>query len=465
MGFLDRFRRKPKAGETVGLPGYTIFDGSLTNHEKNSELSGTRKYRTYAELIQNTSAVAAGVRAYLDFIGNPNWRVSPANDTPKARQYAEIIDRSMRNSNRPWHSVVKRSATYVLYGFDLQEITLKKDDDGVTVVGAINARPQHTIELWDVDPNGKVLGVVQRTEDGKEKYIPMWKCIYTMDDSLTDSPEGLGLLRQVVASSKKLARLEQLEAFGYETDLRGIPIGRAPLSALADLVAKGKMTEDEAAAITAPMKQFLERHVKTPSLALLLDSMVYKSTGTAQIPSAIHRESIELLQGSGVGLAEVSAAILRINHEIARVLGVEHILLGQDRGTQSLSRDKTDTFRMRIEGILSELSWIYQQQIVIPIAVANAWPKELIPTIEHDPIRQVHIEELATVFESMARAGAPLAPNDPVINAIRDIARLPRAPEFTSFEDTSLIGTTPPPEPGGIPNQPRPKPNPKPESK
>jgi hypothetical protein len=245
-----------------------------------------------------------------------------------------------------------------------------------------------------------------------------------------------------------LSRLEQLEAFGYETDLRGIPIGRAPLSALADMVAKGKLKKSEADKITAPLKDFLENHVKTPSLALLLDSMVYKSTGTAQIPSNVYRESIELLQGDGVGLAEVSAAILRLNHEIARVLGVEHILLGQDRGTQSLSADKTDTFRMRIEGILTELSWVYQQKIVIPMAVANGWPVDLIPTIKHDPIRQAHLDELAKVLESLARSGAPLDPDDPVINAIRDIARLPRAPEINRMADVSLLGTTPAPPRG-----------------
>ena len=94
--------------------------------------------------------------------------------------------------------------------------------------------------------------------------------MYLVDDSLNDSPEGLGLFRHLVDPNKRLKRYEQLEGYGFETDLRGIPVGRAPFSALAQMVTSGEITDEDRAKIEEPMREFIRSHIKNPALGILL---------------------------------------------------------------------------------------------------------------------------------------------------------------------------------------------------
>ena len=119
---------------------------------------------------------------------------------------------------------------YRFYGFSIQEWTARRRDDGFLTFADIAPRSQRTIERWDVDEAGQVLGALQRSPQTQEEiYLPREKLLYIVDDTLNDSPEGLGLFRHLVAPSRRLKRYEQLEGFGFETDLRGIPIGRSPV--------------------------------------------------------------------------------------------------------------------------------------------------------------------------------------------------------------------------------------------
>ena len=144
-----------------------------------------------------------------------------------------------------------------------------------------------------------------------------------VDDTLNDSPEGLGIFRHLAAPAKRLERYEQLEGFGFEMDLRGIPIGRAPFSDLAKMVEKGTLSNAERIKIEAPLREFIEKHIKNPKLGLLLDSMTYETSDDAARPSNQRLWDVELIKGSSTSFAENAAAIERLNRELARILGVE----------------------------------------------------------------------------------------------------------------------------------------------
>src|SRR3546814_20251145 len=58
------------------------------------------------------------------------------------------------------------------------------------------------------------------------------KIVYAVDDTLSDSPEGLGLFRHLAKTAYRLETFLSLEEIGFTTDLRGIPVARAPLGEL-----------------------------------------------------------------------------------------------------------------------------------------------------------------------------------------------------------------------------------------
>jgi len=437
-----------KPTETVGEGGTAIYSGYIQPKEKSTDLTGQQRWITFSEILVNVAIVGAGVRYFLNLVGKAGWKVQPSDPkNPEAVEIAKKIEDILYDMDTPWIRVVRRAAMYRFYGFSIQEWTAKLRDDGVLALKDIEPRPQPTIERWDTDETGKVIGVVQRSvQSQKEIYIPRSKCVYMVDDSISDSPEGLGLFRHITPHAKRLMRYEQLEGIGYETDLRGIPVLKAPLAFLQRLVDEKKITPQTKAQIEQPLRDFITNHVRGPETGLLLDSVPYRTTDEKGTPSSVQQFMVDLLRGDAAGLSEIADAIRRLISSIAQILGVEHLLLGQtgDRGSFALARDKTQNFFLIVDSVLRELGETLEKDVVLRVFELNGWNQELLPTLKPEPIKFRDIEQLATVLRDLAQAGAPLLPDDPAINEIRDLLGLPRIDDSLLAADAALLEATEP---------------------
>lgn len=435
---------KPTQGQ--GRSAISAYAGYVTSRERNPLLLGTRRYTTYDEMLLNTSIVAASVRYYLNMIARPGWEFDPVSDKPMAREYAEKTDMALRGHlATPWHRFVKRAASYRLYGYSTQEWIAAKQDDGAFAITDIQMRLQRTIERWDVDEWGVIKGVVQRSpHDGKDYYVPRGKLVYLVDDSFDDSPEGLGLFRHAVEANRYLSRFLQLEAWGYETDLKGMPIVRAPLSWLAEQVKQGEMEPEEMEAILAPLKDIVDNHVRTPDMAALLDSMTYMSEGENGQVSPVKMFDLDIIQGDATKNAQtaVGVAIERLNWDIARIFGTETLLLGANgRGAYALSKDKTQNLLMVVDGVLLDIASQVKDDLIRPLFKLNGWPMDMMPRPTTDAITYRDIESITQALVDMAKAGAILDPTDPAINVIRRAIGLPRAPEINRAAEAVINQT------------------------
>lgn len=432
----------------VGAPGFAIYGGYLVEHEADSRLQGRQKYVTYSDLLANVAIVASGVRFFLNLVAKAEWAVEPADDSAEALRLAELTEELLHDMRMPWHRVVRRAALFKFYGYSLQEWTVKLRDDGVVGFDAVDPRAQVTIERWDSDDNGRVVGVWQRRpQDQRELYIPRWKMVYLVDDSLNDSPEGLGLFRHLAKPAARLERYELLEGWGYETDLRGIPIGYAPLAQMEMMVKKTDLDPVQAAKLREPLEKFIRGHVKSPALGMLLDSSVYSGAGESRTPSGNRQWGLELLKGAAGPHGEIAAAIERETRNIARVLGVEHLLLGSsDRGSYALSVDKSQAFGMIVDSALREIRETFQQDLIAPLWALNGWDPKLKPRLKTDQAQYRDIEQVTGALADMAKAGATIMPDDPVVNEVRDLLGLSHAPEV----DLSL--SAPPSQPDSQPD-------------
>ena len=72
---LSRFRpQRVKPTETLGVPGTAIYGGYVVERERSTDLaSHDARYRTYADILANTSIVAAGVRYFVNLVGGAAW--------------------------------------------------------------------------------------------------------------------------------------------------------------------------------------------------------------------------------------------------------------------------------------------------------------------------------------------------------------------------------------------------------
>jgi len=439
-----------------GEPGSRLYGGYPDEQEKNPALTGRAKYKTFSNILANVSIVAAGTRYFLNILSEPAWKVEPARfgdddePTPESERIAKLIADIMADMETPWHKVIRRAAMYRFYGFSVQEWVAKRRPDGVTGYLDVEARPQITIEKWSEDDTGRVNGMIQRSPlSGEELDIQRGKTIYLVDDTLNDSPEGIGLFRHLVKPAAELDRLEQLEGFGFETDLRGMPIGRAPIAELEKQVKRKEITSQIKELILAPLRKMISNPIKSAKNGMLLDSLTYQTTDDKRNPSSVYQWDIELLKSSASNQAEVNKTIERKNRELARILGVEGLLLGSsDRGSEALSRDKTHNFMLIVQSTQKELIEGFQKDFLTPLFDLNGWDYKNKPTFKTDMVRYREIQEITQALRDMAQAGAILDPDDPAINEVRDIMGLSRPDNVLSDIDLSIGGDrdTPPPK-------------------
>ena len=428
-GFLSRFRRqRAKPTETVGVPGVAIYAGYIQHDEGIGLASHDARYRTYKEILRDTSIVAAGVRYSLNLIAKPEWSFTPAEDDLDG-EYAELAEAMLTDDPAtPWPRVVRRAALYRFYGFSVQEWTARRRSDGRLTFADIEQRSQSTIERWDVDETGHVAGAIQDSpQNQRELYLPREKLLYVVDDTLNDSPEGLGLFHHLVEPAKRLERYELLEGYAFETDLRGIPVARMPLAELNRMLADGEISREERKALERPLRQFIEQHIRDPKLGLLLDSMTYQSQDESLQPTNVRMWDMELLKGTSASFAENAAAIERLNREIARILGVEQLLLGSDSaGSFALSRDKTQALLLSMDAAQVEIRAAVKHDLLRTLWRLNGFPPEVMPEIATESVRFTDVQEIAATLRDMATAGATLDEDDPVVGDVRDLLGVSR---------------------------------------
>lgn len=425
----------------AGSTGTPVYGGRLVSFERKNELVGRNLFLTFDNTIANTVIVGAAVRYFQALVGGTAWSVAPKKDTGEmGKRAVDVVEEGLFSANMtmPWSNVVKRAALYKYYGFSIHEWCVRRRSDGLIAFANIEHRPQHTIELWDIpDGGGPFRGVVQSVPlKPNWYYMPRERLLYAVDNTLTDSPDGVGLLRHVVEHARRLSRYEQLEGFGYEGDLRGMPIGRVPGAELQKIAENEGKPAGWIETQTAAIDGFVQKHIKTPFQGIVLDSATYDTqTLGSQNPtvSPVPKWAVDIIKGTPAGLAEINTVIERLNREIARVLGMEFLLLGGDgKGSLALSRDKTSMFASVLEATLSELSWFAVHDLVYPLLELNGIdPEKYCPQINPDPIATERIEAVVAALVGLAQAGAVIQPDDPAINQVRSRLHLADQPKIT----------------------------------
>lgn len=438
----------PDPFKEQGSGGTAVWGGFIQVKEENPKWVGPEKYRQAAEIVVNVSVVAAGVHYFLNLISHPRWHAKPRDPkSHEAKEAADWVNELLEDTEIPWSNIVRHAAMYRFHGFSIQEWIAKKRDDGLIGLRTVEPRPQHTIEQWALDDRGTVLGVFQRNpQTGELLGLPRFKLLYIVEDSLTDNPEGLGVFRHLAESYARLKRLQEIEVRGYERDLRGIPIGRAPLSHINQAVEAGLMDKTQAKRLIEGIESIIQMQVRNVDTGVLLDSATY-TTVTAGGPQVSPEKmwDLSLLSGPGQGLSEIANSIERIQREIARVIGVEHLMLGDQGGSRAVAQDKSRNVYLIASSVLKLIVKSAENDILRPIWGLNSFDPRIMPKLHAEDIAPRDALEVTTALARMAQSGAVLAPNDPAINDVRDLLGISHALES---EDMILSDEIPLPREG-----------------
>lgn len=420
---------RAKPFSQMGRPGTPVYGGIVLMPEKNSKVIGQEKYRTYADLLANVSIVAAGVRYFLNIVARPSWSAEPADESDEAKKYADFVnDVLFEDLHTPWSRVVRRAGTYRFYGFNVQEWIANRRDDGFIGFEDIEARPQWTIWRWEVDDNGQILGMWQRDPiTGRQMGLPRGKVMYLVDDTLSDSPEGLGLLRHIVEPATRLEEYLKQEAFGFMRDLRGIPIGRAPIEELSQQVALGQLTQAQMDTAVNNLMEFVKLEKKAKNTALLMSSQPYVNrSDTGESAASQYKWDMSLVSGEAPGLPEVGKAVERLQMEIARVFGVEQMMLGASSvGSHALAKEKATSLYTMANSVLRDIRLQAQHDLLWPLWSLNGWDEKLMPELKAEDVSPKDVQQVSGVLRDMATAGFMAQPDDEIQNFVRDLMGAP----------------------------------------
>lgn len=442
MGLLDLFRRKPDAGpstapptapppkptEEAGAGGSVTHGGYADSGEHNAEMRGTRRYTRMRTMATNIAIIGTALRRVDRLLGAVEWTMAPAkgegvneNDAKDAADFAAHA--IFKAPSTPWSKIVKRAGASEFWGHSEQEWTVRLEDDGQWpgrfVFADFAFRPPHTIERWDTDEQtGVVRGCWQRNPTTQaEIYLPRWKLLRRVDDVLSDSPEGTGLLRHVAELARVLEVYVNIEGKGFQNSVNGNMVGRVP---------KAEISKLDAAAQTAALagiKDYLENHRKKENLSLELDSSTYKNAdGTI---SNVPKWGIDVLQAAN-DLEELGDAINRVIRDIAIALCVEHILIGSDGGgSLAMMAQKSSDFFGLVMGILTSIGEIISSDAIDPLWVLNGLDPKLKPTPRFSRFAFHAIAEIVALLKQLADSGVSLDRADEAVKALFEFLGLP----------------------------------------
>jgi hypothetical protein len=406
----------------AGVSGAQIVNGYIVDREKNIKLTYLQRSTRYEEIMSNIAVVGAGVRYFTALASSAVWSVEAAEED-KSGEYADFVERMMHELDQSWSTVIKHASMHRYLGYSVGELCAFRSDDGNVFFRSIENRPVRTIDQFDVDDNGNLLGFGQRNpNNGQTLYIPRKKCLYLVDNLMNDSPAGMGVLRHVFESCERLQRLLDLEVMGYAKDLRNIPIGRVPLAEIEKAVNNGEITKEQGQAAIAQMEALVRMKSKLPETSIILDSKPYESRSDTGVSVTSNKQwDLELLSGGASnGLADIGKAIERIQTEIARVLSSEAQMLSGG-GSQALSRDKSSNAYLAVNSTLNDIVEGVNKDVVTRLWELNGFDKTLMPKLKVEEISDKDAESVAIVLKDMATAGAPLAPDDEAINDLRSM--------------------------------------------
>jgi hypothetical protein len=433
----DKFRE-------LGVEGAKISNG-FVHDEFLPQLVGERGRRVYRQMRDNDATVSAVLFAVEMLLRAVQWTVGCDCDEgdPRGEEAKAYLESIMGDMSHTWDDFVGNALTMLQYGWQYTEVVLKRRvgpdetnpsrrsqySDGLIGVRKLADRSQETLDRWEIDDDGGILGMWQMPpQGGAVRYVPIERALLFRPHVHKGSPEGRSVLRGAYRSWYMLKNIQEIEAIAIERELNGLPVVYVP-----DRIING--TEAGEMASLRKYKE-LVRDIKLNHQggAVLPSDPWYDADGN---PTDQRQVELQLLSSNGRRAVDTDAAVKRYQTDIARTILADFIMLGQsERGGWALSRSKTDFFARALEGWLESIAAVLNRHLVPRLWRLNGFDNDVMAYFTPGNVAPEDLEELGTFVERLSRAGFTLAPDDELEDRLRDAAGLPEKPK----EDGGLGG-------------------------
>lgn len=423
-----------EAKKILGVAGDNTHNGGIRADEFLPELRGKKAIRKFREMRDNDSTIGAVMYATEQVPRDVELKVVPANDSEEAKAEAEFLKSVLDDMEHTLDDHVAEALSCLSYGFSWFEVCYKrrmgpkyrdykkysKYTDGRIGIRKLAARAPWTVSKFDVDQkSGEVLGLFQEGSlYGKTHYIPASKSLYYRTTTINGDPSGRSVLRNAYTSYEYLSNLQAIEAIAVERELAGIPVARIPSEYLSSDATASQ------AAIRADLQQVL-RDVKFNEQGyIILPSDTYPDKDGS--PTDVRLMDIELMASSGTRNIQIDPIVNRYQHDIARSVLSEFLLLGAHSagGSYALSKSKTDLFLRALESYISAICDVLNKQLVEALYKINGLPFDNMPCIKAGDVAPHDLKEIAAFLRNLNGADINVSDHPEVIQDLMDIAEL-----------------------------------------
>jgi hypothetical protein len=426
-----------QAKQVLGVAGDNVQNGQIRADEFLPELRGKKAVRKYREMRDNDSTIGAVMYATEQVLRDVKLHVKPANDTEEAKREAEFVKSVLDDMDHTLDDHIAEALSFLSYGFAWFEVVYKrreglqtqnlkkrsKYNDGRIGVRKIAARAPWTVNKFDVDQTtGDVLGLYQDVGHiGNQHYIPINKSLYYRTTSINGDPSGRSVLRNAYTSYEYLNNLQSIEAIAVERELAGIPVARIPAEYLSNDASTAQ------AGFVNNLRQIL-RDVKFNEQGyIILPSDTYPDKDGA--PTNTRLVDVELMSSNGNRNIDIDPIVRRYQHDIARSVLSEFLMLGSQGGSYALSKSKTDLFLRALESYIQAIVDVLNKQLVERLWELNGLNYDLMPRIEAGDVAPHDLKEIAAFLRNLNGANIDVSSHPEVIQDLMDIAELEYDPD------------------------------------
>lgn len=426
---------KPEAQKILGISGANVLHGTFRADEFLPELKGSRAIRKYREMRENDSTIGAVMYAVEQILRDVDLKVKPADDSETAKKEAEFVESIFKDMEHTLDDHVSEALSFLSYGFSWFEVVYKrrvgptekdpkkksKYTDGRMGIRKIATRAPWTVAKFTVDQKtGDVLGIEQNVGlmTGGVNKIPTNKSLYYKTPTINGDPSGRSILRNAYTSYTYLNNLQSIEAIAIERELNGIPVGYIPADYLA-----ADATDAQKEVVTQ-FKQVLQGVKYGDDGFFLLPSDMYPDKEGG--PSNHKLMDIKLMASEGNRNIQVDPVIRRYQHDIARSILSEFLMLGSgSTGSYALSKSKTDLFLRALESYIQSIVDVLNKQMVERLWEINGLDYKYMPTIEAGDVAPHDLAELGSYLRNLNGADINLSNQPEIIDALLHNAELP----------------------------------------
>ncbi len=422
----------------LGVSGENTINGQIRSDEFLPELRGKKAIRKYREMRDNDSTIGAVMYATEQVLRDVDLKVCPCDDSEEAKREADFVESVLCDMDHTLDDHIAEALSCLSYGFAWFEVVYKrrvgptqsndkkrsKYTDGRMGVRKIAMRAPWTVSRFDVDnKTGDIQGVYQ---DGgyagtTKHYIPSRKSLYYRTTSLNGDPSGRSILRNAYTSYEYLNNLQAIEAIAVERELAGIPVARIPSEYLSpDATSSQVQFKSNLEQILRDVKFNEQGYIITPS-----DTYPDKDGS----PTNIRLVYVELMSSSGSRNIDIDPIVKRYQHDIARSVLSEFLMLGSQGGSYALSKSKTDLFLRALESYIQQIVDVLNKQLVERLWELNGLDYSLMPTIEAGDVAPHDLREIAGFLRNLNGADISVSDHPEVIQNLMDIADLNYDPD------------------------------------